>query len=500
MIYKITRHGRSEKELTAPCLFVKNHRNGGFMATTNLMPRHVDKGRTILKSIKDSIDYGKNPDKTRNGQLISSYECDARTAHIEFILSKNQYASETNRSQKNDVLLYQLRQSFKPGEITPEDANRISYELAMAFTKGRHAFIVTTHEDKKHIHSHIYFNSTSIDCNRKFRNFWGSARAIRRISDQICVENGLSIVENPKPSKGNYGTWLGDDKPVTWQEKLKQAIDAVLDKKPADLTAFVQAMKALGYEVKQGKYLSFCAPEQKKFTRLRSLGDDYNDNAILERIEGKRIVSKREPAVETTAVHSNPKMNLLIDIQNNIKAKNSPGYEQWAKVFNLKQAAQTLIYLQENNLTDYNKLEEKTTEATQLYNDLTDQIKIKEARLNEISSLQKHIGNYSRTRDVYVEYRKSGYSKKFLAEHEGDIILHQASKKAFDELGLQKLPTIKTLQTEYATLLAEKKKLYQSYRQAKDSMRELLTAKNNTDRILGYSSSGQAHEKDTPKL
>jgi hypothetical protein len=177
----------------------------------------------------------------------------------------------------------------------------------------------------------------------------------------------------------------------------------------------------------------------------------------LERIAGIRTIGKCETSAGSSDALSNTKVNLLIDIQNSIKAKNSPGYEQWVKVFNLKQTTQTLIYLQENDLTDYNKLEAKAPEATKLFNGFTDQIKEKEVRLNEISSLQKHISNYSRTRNVYVEYRKAGYSKKFLAEHEGDIILHQASKKVFDELGLKKLPTIKTLQTEYAAALAEKK-------------------------------------------
>lgn len=425
------------------------------MATTKLMPMHRHECKSVLQTLKDSLDYGKNPDKTNDGKLISTYECDARSAHTQFNLAKHLYYKQTYKEPKNDVLLYQIRQSFKPGEISPEDANRISYELATAFTKGNHAFIVTTHEDKAHIHSHIYFNSTSLDCTRKFRNFWGSSRAIRRISDRICIENGLSIVENPKPSKGNYGTWLGDEKPLNWQDKLRIAIDAALDENPAALAAFLKIMQTARYEVKQGKYLAFRAPGQKRFTRLRSLKGDYTDEAVVERIYGKRNVPKREAAGETIAVRSTAKVNLLIDIQNSIKAKNNPGYEQWAKVFNLKQAAQTLIYLQENNLTDYNKLEEKAAEATKLFNDFTDRIKEKEARLSEISSLQKHISNYSRTREVYVEYRKTGYSKKFLAEHEGDIILHQTSKKAFDELKLEKLPTIKTLQTEYATLLAD---------------------------------------------
>ena len=188
------------------------------MATTTLLQRHAGEGETIAEAIRDCLDYGKNPEKTESGKYISAYECDPVTVADEFLLAKASYAAMTGREQKkeNNVLCYQIRQSFYPGEITPKEANRIGYELAMRWTKGRHAFIVTTHTDKQHIHCHIYYNSTTLDCTRKFRNFWGSSFALRRLSDRLCLENGLSIVENPKPrSKGkyrNYGEWQKDRK------------------------------------------------------------------------------------------------------------------------------------------------------------------------------------------------------------------------------------------------------------------------------------------------
>lgn len=193
------------------------------MATSRLIKRHVDKGRSILASIAQSIDYGMNPNKTRDGDLISAYECDPRTAALEFVLAKKQYAAITGREQppEKDVLLYQIRQAFPKGEITPEDANRIAHELAMRFTKGKHAFIVCTHEDKEHIHSHIYFNSTTLDCDRKFVDFPFSAFALRRMNDYLCVENGLSIIKNPKPGKGkHYGAWLGDRRQPSFQQRI----------------------------------------------------------------------------------------------------------------------------------------------------------------------------------------------------------------------------------------------------------------------------------------
>ena len=222
------------------------------------MQRHAGEGETIAEAIRDCLDYGKNPEKTESGKYISAYECDPATVADEFLLAKASYAAMTGREQKkaNDVLCYQIRQSFYPGEITPKEANRIGYELAMRWTKGRHAFIVTTHTDKQHIHCHIYYNSTTLDCTRKFRNFWGSSFALRRLSDRLCLENGLSIVENPKPrSKGkyrNYGEWQKERKGrLSYQDRLRLAIDTALAERPADLDEFLGLMKRAGYEVKK---------------------------------------------------------------------------------------------------------------------------------------------------------------------------------------------------------------------------------------------------------
>ena len=213
---------------------------------------HISKGETIAESLADRFDYGKDPEKTDGGELICAYECDLESADAEFLLSKAKYLAITRREQKRDadVLCYQIRQSFKPGEVTLEQANAISYDLAMRWTKGRHAFFVATHIDRHHIHNHIYYNSTALDCTRKYRDFLGSARALRRLSDRICLENNLSVVLNPKlKSKGqfkHYGEWLGIDEPPTFQERLKAAIDAALSEQPEDFDSFLTALTALG--------------------------------------------------------------------------------------------------------------------------------------------------------------------------------------------------------------------------------------------------------------
>ena len=461
-----------------------------------MLQRHANEGESIAEAIRDCLDYGKNPEKTEDGKYISSYECDPATVAAEFLLEKASYKAMTGREQKkgSDVLCYQIRQSFYPGEITPEEANRVSYELAMRWTKGRHAFIVTTHTDKQHIHSHIYYNSTTLDCTRKFRNFWGSSFALRRLSDRLCLENGLSIVENPKPrSKGkfrNYGEWqAGQKKPLTYQDRLRAAIDTALAKKPADFPAFLSLMEQAGYEVKQRRgAISFRAPGQERFTRLRSdtLGEGYSEADIRAALSG----SRQRPG------QPRQKISLAIDIQSRLQGK-GPGYERWAKVFNLKQMAAALAYLQDNGLTDYEQLEQKATAATEHFHKLSDQIKSTEAALHTNMELKAATVQYAKTRPVFEKYKASKYSKKFLAEHEADIELYRAACADFKAiLGGAKLPKMDTLKEEGRKLSEQKKKFYAEYRKAKVDMQEVTTIKANIDYLLGYSEPGRKKEQE----
>ena len=461
-----------------------------------MLQRHAGEGETIAEAIRDCLDYGKDPEKTESGKYISAYECDPATVADEFLLAKASYAAMTGREQKkeNNVLCYQIRQSFYPGEITPKEANRIGYELAMRWTKGRHAFIVTTHTDKQHIHCHIYYNSTTLDYTRKFRNFWGSSFALRRLSDRLCLENGLSIVENPKPrSKGkfrNYGEWqAGQKKPLTYQDRLRAAIDTALAKKPADFPAFLSLMEQAGYEVKQRRgAISFRAPGQERFTRLRSdtLGEGYSETDIRAALSG----SRQRPG------QPRQKINLAIDIQSRLQGK-GPSYERWAKVFNLKQMAAALAYLQDNGLTDYEQLEQKATAATEHFHKLSDQIKSTEAALHTNMELKAATVQYAKTRPVFEKYKASKYSKKFLAEHEADIELYRAACADFKAiLGGAKLPKMDTLKEEGRKLSEQKKKLYAEYRKTKADMQEVTTIKANIDYLLGYSEPGRKKEQE----
>ena len=376
------------------------------MATTRLIPMHVIKGQSVAHTVHERLSYAINPDKTNSGQLVKAYACEPETSAGEMLLCKKEYETYIGRSEekKGDIVLYQIRQSFKPGEITPEKAQEIGFELAMSFTKGKYQFVVATHTDHAHIHNHIIFNSTSIDHTQKFRNFLGSSEAIRKISDKLCLENGLSIIEVPKQGPSHYGKWLGDKKPLSWQEKLRQTIDAVMAQKPADFDAILKLMAENGYEVKQGQHLAFKANGQQKFTRLRSLGEGYSEDELRSVILGKTV---HTPKAKVPNRKNPDKINLLVDIQAKLQAGKGPGYERWAKVFNLKQMAQTINFLTENNITDYETLVEKTKAATDRYHELSQQIKEIEKRMAEITELKKHIVNYAKTKEINTAYRES---------------------------------------------------------------------------------------------
>ena len=462
------------------------------MATTRLISMHQNKRKSIADCLADRTDYARNPDKTNAGEYISSYECDPKTVQGEFLLTKRIYSDITGREQLNDVIAYQIRQSFKPGEITPELANKIGYELGMRFTKGKHAFIVATHVDKAHIHNHIIYNSTSLDCTKKFRDFLGSGRAVQKISDRLCLEYGLSIIENPKRGKSHYGRWLGDSKLLSYSEKLRQTIDEILAKKPTDFKTMLSQMEQAGYEIKSGKYLAFKGKEQKKFIRLRSLGEGYSKDEIEAVISGKKTFEIKKKTFEK----QKSRVNLLVDIREKLRDGKGAGYERWAKIFNLKQMAKTINFLTENNLLHYEDLEKKAQASTENFNQLSEEIKAAEKRMAEIAVTKTHIINYVKTYDVYTAYRKAGYSKNFYEEHTSDLLLHKAAKAAFDELGVKKLPTVKVLQEEYSELLAQKNKAYTKYHSAKKEMQEIVTAKANVDRILGDDLESNRKEKE----
>jgi hypothetical protein len=440
------------------------------MAATRLIALHINKGKTIAQTLADRTDYSKNEEKTEGGKYISSYECDARTADEEFLLSKRQYEHATGRNQEHNIIAYQIRQSFRPGEITPEEANRIGYELGMRFTKGRHAFIVATHTDRAHIHNHIIFNSTSLDCTRKFKNFFLSSFALQRISDRLCLEHGLSIIE-PRPYRErNKRTEY--PKRTSNRDDLRAAIDTAMQRHPKDFDELISFLAEAGYEYKPGKRPSLRCRGHDRFARFSSLGEGYTVDDLKDALSGKR----RERSTGKSRQIHDKKFSLLIDIQAKLKEGKGIGYQRWATLFNLKQMAQVLCFLQENKIGSIDELSARTDAAVTKFNGLGDSIKAAEQRMQEIAALKKHIINYSKTRESYVAYRKAGYSKQFLEEHREAITLHKAAKEAFEQLGLKKLPRVKELNAEYAQLLEQKRAAYPAYRKARTEMQEYLVA------------------------
>lgn len=399
------------------------------------------------------------------------------------MLTKKLYEQTTGRSQKSNVIAYQIRQSFRPGEITADDANRIGYELATRFLKGKHAFIVATHTDREHIHNHIIYNSTALDGTRKFRDFFFSGLAVQRLSDLICLEHQLSVIEK-KPYRERQKRITYPPKESN-RDRLCSVFDEILQQKPTAYEDFLQKLELQGYEIKRGKYTSVKGARQKRFIRFRTLGDGYSEEEIKAVLAGK---AKHQP-YQKQPPKEQP-FQLLVDIQAKLAEGKGGGYERWAKKHNLKEMSKTLIFLQEQKIGSAADLKERADAALSRYHELGDSIKSSEKRLAEIAVLQAHIVNYAKTRPVYDAYRKSGYSKKFLEEHRTEITLHKAAKVAFNESGLKMLPKVKDLNAEFSALLIKKKALYPEYRKVRDEMQDIVKAQKNVELFF-------AEEKDS---
>lgn len=459
------------------------------MAATRLITMHQNKGKSVAKSLSDRTDYAKNGEKTENGQFISSYACQIESVDEEFMLSKREYERLTGRHPKGNIIAYQIRQSFKPGEITPEEANQVGYETAMRFTKGNHAFIVATHTDRAHIHNHVIFNSTSLDCTHKFRDFFFVGLALQRLSDIICLEHGLSVIEKKKPSERVKRTTYPEKK--SFRDDIRYAIDQILkDESIKDFDEFLHKLEDAGFETKRGKHISIKGKNQKRYIRLRSLGEGYTEDDLKKILAGEmeHAFYDNEKAEKQPRAYQRKKedheFDLLIDIQKKLAQGKGKYYVRFAKNFNTKQVAKAVLYLKQHDIRSYDDLEKNVKTATERFTEISASIKEKEKRLAEIQVLKKHIFDYFKTKDVYADYRKCGYSKKFLEEHRQDILLYKAAKNAFDELHLKKLPKVKDLSAEYAEILAEKKKLYGEYRQVKKDMQEIQRAKCDIDQFL----------------
>lgn len=453
------------------------------MAVTRIISIRGSKGQSVIRSLTERTDYIKNPEKTENGALVYAYGCTPQLVAAEFALSKRLYTQRTGRKEPG-VIAYHIRQSFKPGEITPEEANHVGRELAERFLKGRHAYIVCTHVDKKHIHSHIIFNSTTLDGAAKFRDFLGSGRALGRLSDLICLEHGLSVIANPQRyTHPTYDKWLGDKKPPSHRDVLRADIDAALVKKPKSFDELVGILRQSGWEVSAGAHVTFRHDGQRAI-RLRSLGEGYSEVELRAVIGGSSTHTprgKRESA------------SPLIDIEAKLAAGKGGGYERWAKVFNVKQMAKTLLYLQEHGIKSRAELTARADVASEKRSSTKERITALDARIAEVNELRGQIIAYARTREVFAEYKASRYSRKFYDSHADEIEQHREAKRYFNAHGIEKLPKVKTLNAEFSALIAEKREAYADYRALRDEHRELLVHRHNVETLLGEEKSNLDH-------
>ena len=380
------------------------------------------------------------------------------------------------------------------------------YEISEAAAKrakdmNSYAFFVATHTDKAHIHNHIYYNSTSLDCTRKFRDFIGSGRAVRRLSDRICLENDLSVITNPKlHSKGrflHYGAWLGTEQQPPYKEQLRLAINEALAKRPADFDAFLRLMEASGFTVKHGRggAISFLVPGQERATRLRAstLGDGYDPEDIKAAIAGERPIP--EQAVPAPATPR--RVNLIVDIQERLHSGKGAAYARWAKVYNLKQMAAALQFMQEQNITEYDQLSAKAENAVSRFHALTEQLRRTEADLSATSELMGAVVRYAKTRPIFDGYKAAKYSRKYLAEHEAELADYRAAKATMGELlGGEKLPKMAELKEKRRQLAARKNALYTEYRSAQEKMRQAVAVKANIDHLLGVTDGQRNKEQE----
>ena len=483
-------------------------------------------------------DYVQNPDKTENSELITGYECFPEHAAEQFSISMDLYEQNTGRKHKdNSRLVYHMRQSFAPGEVDPRIANRIGYELALEFTKGQHAFVVATHTDKKHIHNHVIFNAFNLECDGKFKDPWFSGkRDVARISDKLCKEYGLSVIEVRQGWSDPYHEWekkqgiTEADKEPTKRQRLENVIDICLDKQPKDFKQLFKYMEEYScYAEKRGKDYSIKTPFSKTPFRLSSLSDEFTEagikKRILESMEGENISAnidegKNTPKIKNTKNGKLPleissakpkELQLIIDIQNSLKATESIGYKKWAEKFNLEQMSQTLIFIEKHQLT-LESLENMATQKPKTLANIKSEIEAIDEKLQKISLLQRHIGTYGKTKEIYKQFKQSGNSEHFKEENHNAIADHEAAIAHFNEQGYgfgsgNKLPAIKELREQYAVRNNEKKTLWAKYHEVKNADKEIDNAWANVRTLLNIKDDApielleqKSQQKNAPSL
>lgn len=431
-----------------------------------------------------AIAYILNPEKTDEKLLVSSYGCASETAAREFEWTRK--IAEQKGMNPVRIIARHVIQSFEIGEVTPELAHEIGKQFADEILGGKYEYVLTTHIDKDHVHNHLIFNAVDFVNYHAYKSYKRIYYDMREVSDRLCKENGLSVIP-PSQNKGmGYKEYTEAKRGTSWKQKLKQTIDRLVIT-AKDYDDFLRLMQEAGYEIKTGKYISFRAKGQERFTRSKTIGENYTEERIKERIAGR---TPRRSQRQTT-----PKgISLIGDIQERIRLIDSKGYEYKAKLTILKEAARTLNYLTENNLLQYADLEKKVEDVHSSYDRIGKELKGVEARLREVQPLIKNISNYQRLKPVYDAFQKAKDKPGFKAKHEAELVIFEAARSTLLAMqGDEKLPSLKTLQAEQAQLFEEQERLYAERNRFKKEAKKIETIKSNVDTFLSPSAD---HDRD----
>ena len=438
----------------------------------------VTKIKAIRGTLSKAIAYILNPEKTDEKLLVSSYGCASETAAREFEWTRK--IAEQKGMTPVRIIARHVIQSFEIGEVTPELAHEIGKQFADEILEGKYEYVLTTHIDKDHVHNHLIFNAVDFVDYHAYKSYKRIYYDMREVSDRLCKENGLSVIP-PSQNKGmGYKEYTEAKRGTSWKQKLKQTIDRLVIT-AKDYDDFLRLMQEAGYEIKTGKYISFRAEGQERFTRSKTIGENYTEERIKERIAGR---TPRRSQRQTT-----PKgISLIGDIQERIRLIDSKGYEHKAKLTILKEAARTLNYLTENNLLQYADLEKKVEDVHGSYDRTGKELKGVEARLREVQPLIKNISNYQRLKPVYDAFQKAKDKPGFKAKHEAELVIFEAARSTLLAMqGDEKLPSLKTLQAEQQRLLEEQQRLYDERAKLKKEAKHIETIKSNVDTFLAPS-------------
>ena len=438
----------------------------------------VTKIKAIRGTLSKAIAYILNPEKTDEKLLVSSYGCASETAAREFEWTRK--IAEQKGMNPVRIIARHVIQSFEIGEVTPELAHEIGKQFADEILGGKYEYVLTTHIDKDHVHNHLIFNAVDFVNYHAYKSYKRIYYDMREVSDRLCKENGLSVIP-PSQNKGmGYKEYTEAKRGTSWKQKLKQTIDRLVIT-AKDYDDFLRLMQEAGYEIKTGKYISFRAEGQERFTRSKTIGENYTEERIKERIAGR---TPRKSQRQTT-----PKgISLIGDIQERIRLIDSKGYEHKAKLTILKEAARTLNYLTDNNLLQYADLEKKVEDVHSSYDRTGKELKVVEARLREVQPLIKNISNYQRLKPVYDAFQKAKDKPSFKAKHEAELVIFEAARSTLLAMqGDEKLPSLKTLQAEQQRLLDEQQRLYDERAKLKKEVKQIETIKSNVDTFLAPS-------------